>query len=315
MYGSGMRVCLMIEGQEGVTWDEWVALARACEEHGLDALFRSDHYLSFGNEGVDGSHDAWATINALAMVTERIRLGTLVSPATFRHPSNLANLATTADHVSGGRVELGMGAGWFRREHDAFGFPFPDDATRMRMLAEQLAIVHGLWTEDRFSFGGEHFTLDDVPALPKPVQRPHPPLIMGGSAGPKSVRLAARFADEYNSHSVDPAELRLRKTRVEQAFEAEGRDPASVRYSVMTRVLVGADEAEYAAKARAEGMDPDQERARHGETWFGGTADEVVERLHRFAEAGCDGVMLQHIAHRDLEMVALIGREIAPRVR
>ena len=156
MYGSGMRVSLMIEGQEGVTWEEWVALARACEEHGLDALFRSDHYLSFGNEGVDGSHDAWATINALAAITDRIRLGTLVSPATFRHPSNLANLATTADHVSGGRIELGMGAGWFRREHDAFGFPFPDDATRTGVLAEQVAVVHGLWTQDRFSFQGEH---------------------------------------------------------------------------------------------------------------------------------------------------------------
>ncbi len=190
----------MIEGQEGVTWEQWVALARACEQHGFEGLFRSDHYLAFARQNERGALDPWATISALAAVTDRIRLGTMVSPVTFRHPANLAKLVVTADHVSGGRVELGMGAGWFEEEHRAFGFPFPDTRERMDMLAEQVEIVHGLWggEGDVFSFAGKHYRLDACPALPKPFQDPHPPLIMGGRAGPRSAALAARWADEYD---------------------------------------------------------------------------------------------------------------------
>src|SRR5918999_3394318 len=166
--GGEMELCLMIEGQEGVTWDQWTALAAACEEHGLAGLFRSDHYLSFDDEGRAGSSDAWATLAALAARTERIRLGTLVSPATFRPPGVLAMNAITVDHVSGGRVDVGMGAGWFEREHVAFGFPFPDRSTRIAMLAEQLEIVHRAFSEERFSFDGRHYRVDDLAALPKP---------------------------------------------------------------------------------------------------------------------------------------------------
>src|SRR3954466_2648217 len=176
-----MRVCLMIEGQEDVSWEQWVALARACEESGIETLFRSDHYLSVQGEHGRASLDAWATVNALAAVTSRIRLGTLVSPATFRHPSVLAKMAVTTDHVSGGRVELGMGAGWFGDDHSRYGFPFADTATRMGVLAEQLEIVHRQWSEESFSFEGKHYTLEDCHAEPKPVQRPHPPLILGGN--------------------------------------------------------------------------------------------------------------------------------------
>ena len=176
-----MKLALMIEGQEGVTWEQWCALADACERHGVDTLFRSDHYISQSAEAANVAHDAWTTLAGLAARTRTLRFGTLVSPATFRLPGLLANAAATVDHISGGRIELGLGAGWMEREHRAYGFPFPDTTTRVAMFAEQLEIVHRLWTEDRVSFHGVHYTLEDAPAQPKPLQQPHPPLIVGGS--------------------------------------------------------------------------------------------------------------------------------------
>src|SRR5919204_185225 len=195
-----MDVCLMIEGQEGVTWDRWTALARACEELGFTGLFRSDHYLAFDHPNERGALDAWTTLAALASITQRIRLGTLVSPVTFRHPAQVAKSLVTVDHASGGRAELGMGAGWFEREHRAYGFPFPPTGERMGVLAEQVEIVHRLWSKDEgpVTFEGRHYSLDACPGLPKPVQDPHPPLILGGGAGPRGASLAARWADEYN---------------------------------------------------------------------------------------------------------------------
>src|SRR5437870_3540113 len=180
-----MRVCLMVEGQESVTWEQWLALAEACERHGFDALFRSDHYVSFGHPTEWGSLDAWATLAALSTATERIRLGTMVSPVTFRHPSELAKVVVTADHVSGGRVELGMGAGWFEGEHRAYGFAFPSTAERYAILGEQVEIVHRLWDrdEEEVTLKGSHYQLEGCHALPKPVQDPHPPLILAGDAG------------------------------------------------------------------------------------------------------------------------------------
>src|SRR5215211_1184787 len=181
-----MRVCLMIEGQEDVTWEQWLALAGACEEHGLEGLFRSDHYGPLMGDPDRGALDAWATVCGLGAVTSMVRLGTLVSPATFRHPSVLAKMVVTADHISGGRVELGIGTGWNEAEHRAYGFDFPPMRTRMDRLAEQIEIVHRSWTEETFSFRGEHWTVEDLDARPKPVQSPHPPLLMGGSAGPRA---------------------------------------------------------------------------------------------------------------------------------
>lgn len=194
-----MQLCLMIEGQEGVTWPEWVALARACEEHGIPGLFRSDHHLNLGGRADRGSLDAWTVLGALGAVTTTLRLGTLVSPATFRHPSTLAKAVVAADHASGGRIELGIGAGWNEREHEAYGFPFPPLRERIDRLEEQLEIVHGHWADGPFSFSGRHYELRDLDAQPKPLQRPHPRLIMGGGAAPRSARLAARWADEYNT--------------------------------------------------------------------------------------------------------------------
>src|SRR3954467_8821186 len=221
-----MRVALMIEGQEDVTWDDWVALAETCEAAGIEALFRSDHYLSVGGALHRGSLEAWGTLNALAARTSTLRLGTMVSPTSFRHPSVLAKLATTADHVSGGRIELGLGTGWSEIEHTAYGFPFLSMKERMDVLEEQLTIVHdGHWGDGPFSFKGEHYELEDLNAFPKPVQPPHPPLIMGGAAGPRAARLAARFADEYNTVSPTLDEIAERRAAIAAACEKAGRAP------------------------------------------------------------------------------------------
>lgn len=302
----------MIEGQEGVTWDDWRAIASACEDHGISTLFRSDHYLPLGGATDRGVLDAWATIAALAALTTDLRLGTLVSPATFRHPSQLAKVVATADHVSGGRVELGLGAGWHQGEHAAYGFPFVRTGERFDVLAEQLAIVRGLWGDGELAFTGDHYRLEGVDALPKPVQRPHVPLIVGGRALPRSAALAARWADEYNTTMAVPAECRERRTAVERAWEAAGRDPATVRFSLMTGCLVGRD-------AREVGDRTALLAERHGavpqESWVSGTLDQATQRLCELADAGVDRVMLQLLLHDDLDQIALIGGELAAAVR
>jgi F420-dependent oxidoreductase-like protein len=314
-----MRVCLMIEGQEDVTWDQWVALALACEQHGLEGLFRSDHYVSVTGREERGSLDAWTTLAALGAVTERIRLGTLVSPVTFRHPSVLAKAVVTADHVSGGRVELGMGAGWHDVEHEAFGFEFPATDVRMSMLEEQAEIVHGLWSEQVFAFDGNHYRLDVVRALPKPVQDPHPPVIVGGHGGARSARIAARWADEYNVASQTPDQCRTIRARVAEAWEREGRDPATLRFSLMTGVVVGEDRDEVRRRAAAvikrsnEDAEP-EEWLRGNDAMVAGTVDEVVGKLRELEGAGVDRVMLQHLVHEDLDTVELLGRQVAPAV-
>ncbi len=213
----------MIEGQEDVTWEDWLALARACEEHGVESLFRSDHYLSAAGRGERGSLDAWATIAALAAVTSTVRLGTLVSPATFRHPSELAKVVATADHVSGGRVELGIGTGWMEAEHAAYGFSFPPLRERMAVLEEQLELIAGEWADGPFSLQGSHYAVRDLDALPKPVQRPRPNLIVGGSGGPRSLALAARLADEYNTgHKATSSAQRCGATSTRRAAARDG---------------------------------------------------------------------------------------------
>ncbi len=310
-----MDITLMIEGQEDVTWDQWVALARACEDHGLRGLFRSDHYTSVQGYEDRGSLDAWATLSALGAITERIRLGTLVSPVTFRHPSELAKVVTTADHVSGGRVELGIGAGWQEREHAAYGFRFPPLGERMDMLEEQLAIIHGQWSEDPFSFTGEHWSLDAVRSLPRPVQSPHPPIVMGGMAGPRSAALAARYADEYNT-VFPPFEVVVeRRDNIARAWQAAGRDVDTLRFSIMTGCVVGETAGEVEDRARAimdrsdagDDLDGWVERMRAG-GWVIGTVDEAASHLARLSEVGVTGVMLQHQTHADIDMVALLGR-------
>jgi F420-dependent oxidoreductase-like protein len=305
-----MRFCLMIEGQENVTWDDWRAIAGATEEAGLEALFRSDHYLSVQGDPSRGSLDAWATLAALAAVTSRIKLGTLVSPVTFRHPSVLAKNVVTVDHVSGGRVEVGMGAGWHVAEHRAFGFPFPDTRARMDMLEEQLEIVNGEWVEGAFSFEGRHYRLESVDALPKPVQRPRPNLIVGGGAGPRSAMLAARFADEYNTFMVPPEEFARRRGTVLRACEATGREPLTL--SLMTPVLVGRDSSEYEERRARMAERRDESGFVPSAEWIAGTVEEAAETLRTYEEAGVERVMLQHLLHDDLDMIDVIGRKLAP---
>ena len=301
-----MQLALMVEGQEGVTWDDWSALADACEEHGIATLFRSDHYISQSDEFGNVAHDAWTVIAALAARRTTLRFGTLVSPATFRAPALLANAVATADHVSGGRVELGLGAGWMEREHRAYGFDFPETPVRVEMFAEQLEIVHRLWTEERVDFRGRHYALDDAPGLPT-VQRPRPPMIVGGSGKRGTVEPALRFADEYNAPFVSVAE----------AVEIRERT-RPLRFSVMTSCLVGETHDE--AVERAHELYSLRQRAAPFEAWLEGftgraivgSIDEVATQLREYERAGCDRVMLQHLNHRDLESVRLIGRELAP---
>lgn len=312
----------MIEGQENVRWDQWLSLALACEEHGLDGLFRSDHYVSFGHDLEWGSLDAWATISALAAKTERIRLGTMVSPVTFRHPAELAKAVITADHASNGRVELGLGAGWFEREHQAYGFDFPPASERFDILEEQAEIIHRLWSRDEppLTFQGAHYRLDTAPGLPKPAQDPHPPLIFGGGAGPRAAALAARWGDEYNVNYVDPDTARERRARLDRACEAAGRDPATLQLSLMTMILIAPDTAELEQRAARfmshqgiRGTPHDFVRNRQPNRLIG-TVEEVAEQLQAFSSAGVRRVMLQLLVHEDLESVALIGRELVPLV-
>jgi F420-dependent oxidoreductase-like protein len=305
-----MDLCLMIEGQEGVSWPQWLDLARACEQHGIPALFRSDHYMN-----LDGTHperaalDAWGTINALAAVTSTLRLGTMVSPASFRHPSVLGKLVVTADHVSGGRVELGLGAGWHEREHEAYGFPFAPTRVRMDVLAEQLEVLKGGWREGPFSFHGEHYELHELDAQPKPVQRPHPPLIIGGDAGPRSAALAARFADEYNTAFPTLDDVRRRKAAVDRACHQTGRDP--IAFSIMTAVVLGSDERDLRSRldrlADKLGSGPGSLSAADPPAgWVIGTVDQVADRLIELEQAGVSRVMCQHLLHEDLGAVELL---------
>jgi F420-dependent oxidoreductase-like protein len=306
-----VRINVMIEGQESVTWEQWVAIARTAEDAGLEGLFRSDHYQSVQHRTERSSLDAWATLSALAAVTDRIRLGTMVSPASFRHPSVLAKSVVTADHVSGGRVELGLGAGWHRHEHGTYGLPFRDVHTRYDVLAEQIEIVRRQFEEDVFDFAGEHYRLRHCEARPKPVQE-RLPIICGGSAGPRGAAIAARWADEYNTTFPSIEDVRLRRKRVDAACERRGRDP--VTFSVMTGCLIGADDADLRDRAGRlkewSGADGDLDAWLDGlrAQWVVGTLDEAGQRLSDYADAGVDRFMLQNQLHDDLEMTALMAQ-------
>jgi alkanesulfonate monooxygenase SsuD/methylene tetrahydromethanopterin reductase-like flavin-dependent oxidoreductase (luciferase family) len=314
-----MDLCVMIEGQEGVSWEQWRAIAASCEEHGIPALLRSDHYLPLGAVTERQVLDAWGTICALGAVTSTVRLGTLVSPATFRHPAVLAKLAVTADHVSGGRVEVGLGAGWNDPEHAAFGFPFADLGTRVSVFAEQLQIVRGLTGGEPFEFTGEHYRVGPVDALPKPVQA-RLPIVVGGNAAPRSAAVAARFADEYNTPFPAPEEVAPRREAVRRAWSEAGRDPDSARFSVMTGVLVGRDESELLDRAgrlaekQASGQSGREELDALPASWIAGTLDAVSERLGALADLGVDRVMCQLLLHDDLDQIALVG-ELTAAVR
>jgi F420-dependent oxidoreductase-like protein len=316
-----VRFCLMIEGQQGVTWKRWLALAEAAERLGFEGLFRSDHYFSSGGVGGRGSTDAWGLLAALAARTERIRLGTLVSPVTFRLPSVLAKNAATVDEVSGGRVEIGMGAGWWTEEHTQFGIPFPPTRERFEMLEEQLEIVHRLLTEDRFSFEGTHYSLADAECFPKPVQRPRPPIVVGGKkVGTWMQRLIGAWADEFNTVGGSPDEIRERFGRARDGVAAAGRDPDTLVTSMMTWCFVAPTEDEYVAKLeRARSLDPtagpfDEYRADIEADCIVGTPERAAETLSKYAAAGVQRIMLNHELYDDVEMLELLATQVFPKV-
>ena len=308
----------MIEGQEGVTWDDWVRLAGLAERHGFEGLFRSDHYTAIIRPQA-GALDAWATLAGLAAVTERIRLGTLVSPATFRHPSLLARMAVTVDHISRGRVDVGMGSGWYEREHVEHGFPFLDAKQRFELFAEQVEVVVQSWTEEGFDHTGPAYQLRGQTALPQPFRKPHPPLVLGGTVKPRFAALAARYADEVNTLGAPNDELRERKRRLDDACAEAGRDPATLGFSVMTACFVGTDRGEVLERLRSfvalrgEG-DPETLLAERADRWLVGTIEQVAVRIEELRELGITRVFLQHLNHSDDEMVELIGDELLPGI-
>jgi F420-dependent oxidoreductase-like protein len=311
-----MTVTLRIftEPQQGASYADQLAVAKEAEDLGFDAFFRSDHYLRMGDgTGLPGPTDAWVTLAGLARETERIRLGTLVTAGTFRLPGPLAISVAQVDQMSGGRVELGLGSGWFDGEHTAYGIPFPSLGERFDRLEEQLEIVTGLWTTgegDSFSFDGTHYQLADSPALPKPAQAPRPPVILGGWGTKRTPQLAARFADEFNVPFPPLDGFATQKDRVAAACEAADRDPATMIWSAALVVCCGADEAEFSRRAQAIGREPDELR----ENGLAGTVGEVIDRLGAFAEAGAERVYLQILDMSDLDHLRLLASEVAPTV-
>ena len=297
-----MRLRIFTEPQEGATYEQLLAVARRAEECGFDAFFRSDHYQVIGGgDGLPGPTDAWLTLAALARETSTIRLGTMVTSATFRLPGPLAISVAQVDQMSGGRVELGLGAGWFEREHASYGIPFPSTAERFARLAEQLEIITGLWrAPGPYSFSGEHYTLTDSPALPKPVQDGGPPIIIGGVGRKKTPALAARYAAEYNVpfHSI------------EDTAEAYGRvravAPRGLVYSAAQVLCCGRTEAEIARRAEAIRRAPEELRT----NGLAGTPSELVDKIGRFAEAGTGRLYLQVLDPSDLDHLDLVASEV-----
>lgn len=309
-----MPVTLRIftEPQQGATYDDQLAVAREAEALGFDAFFRSDHYLHMGDtSGLPGPTDSWVTLAALARDTQAIRLGTLVTAATFRLPGPLAIAVAQVDEMSGGRVELGLGTGWFEEEHAAYGIPFPPVKERFDRLEEQLAVVTGLWTTpegEQFSYDGEHYQVTDSPARPKPVQSPRPPIILGGWGTKRTPQLAARYADEFNVPFPQLDKFRPQVDTVAAACEAAGRDPASMVWSAALVVCVGADEDELGRRAKAIGREPGELR----ENGLAGTVTEVVDKVGAFVEAGAQRIYLQVLDLSDLDHLRLIANEVAP---
>ncbi len=310
----------MTEPQQGLSYDEVLALARGAEEAGLEAFFRSDHYGSFPGPAGEPTTDAWATLAGLARDTRTIHLGSLVSPVTFRVPGSFAKQVTTIDEMSGGRVELGMGAGWNEEEHRQLGIPYPDLKGRYDRLEEQLAIVHGLWTEpDGWSYAGKHWQVVDAQFHPKPARdgRSHPNLILGGEGGPRMARLVATYADEFNRTSASPDNVREGYARVRAACVAVGRDPDSVVLSAMVGVLVADSDRELRDRLRQQvavvGSNSTAEEwlAERQDRWIIGTPDQARARIEEFIAAGVQRIMLQDFLPRDLDMVALLGRIVA----
>jgi F420-dependent oxidoreductase-like protein len=311
---AGMQLRIFTEPQQGADYATLLRVAKATEDLGFDAFFRSDHYLKMGSvSGLPGPTDAWATLAGLAVQTERIRLGTLVSPVTFRPPGPLAITVAQIDQMSGGRIEFGLGTGWFDAEHAAYGLPFPPTGERFEIFEEQLAIITGLWETpegETFSYSGKHYTVTDSPALPKPAQRPKPPVVIGGHGARRTPRLAAAYADEYNVGFDAVPGTKAAFDRVRAAVEAAGRPASSMTYSAAQVVCCGRDESEVKRRAAAIGQEPAAVR-QHG---LAGSPAELVDKIGELAGIGAERVYLQVLDLDDIEHLELIAAEVLPAV-
>jgi F420-dependent oxidoreductase-like protein len=309
-----MRLRIFTEPQQGASYGTLRRVAKAAEDLGFDAFFRSDHYLRMGDgSGEPGPTDAWATLAALAVETSTIRLGTLVTAATFRLPGPLAITVAQVDEMSGGRVEFGLGTGWYDGEHRAYGIPFPPLKERFDRFEEQLAIITGLWSTpvgQTFSYDGAYYSLTNSPALPKPVQRPKVPVIIGGAGARRTPALAARYADEFNAAFRPAADAAAAFERVRGACAADGRDPASIIFSTAQVVCCGKDEAELARRAAAIGRDLSDLRS----NGLAGSPSEIVDKLGAFGDAGATTAYLQILDLADLDQLDLLASEVLPQV-
>jgi F420-dependent oxidoreductase-like protein len=309
-----MEFRVFIEPQQGADYDQQLAVARAAEQLGFGAFFRSDHYVAMAGDGLPGPTDSWVTLGAIARETTSIRLGTLVSSATFRYPGPLAIQVAQVDAMSGGRVEFGLGSGWFEAEHRAYGIPFPPLRERFDRLTEQLAIVTGLWTTEpgsTFDYSGEHYTIAGSPALPKPVQRPHPPIVIGGGGAKRTPALAARYAAEFNIPFVPLDVATTQFGRVAEAVAAAGRAPDSIVYSAAFVVCAGRDDAEVARRAAAIGRQVDELRSNSP---LVGTPAEIVEKLGAWREIGVQRAYTQLLDLTDLAHLELFAGEVMPQL-
>ncbi|MDX6264698.1 MAG: hypothetical protein QOH84_6386 [Kribbellaceae bacterium] len=308
-----MLLRIFTEPQQGASYDDLLAVARKTEECGFDAFFRSDHYLAMeGADGLPGPTDSWITLAGLARETSRIKLGTLVSSATFRNPGVLAISVAQVDQMSGGRVELGLGAGWFEEEHQAYGLDFPDTPGRFDLLTEQLEVITGLWDTpvgERYNFDGEHYQLSNSPALPKPVQQPHPPIIIGGAGKKRTPALAAKYASEFNIAFKNPEEAKAVFARVREACRAIGREPETLALSTAQWIIVGKNDAQVRERAAAVHRDPALVVPTAS---LVGTPAQVVDRLSQYADAGSTRQYLQVMDLSDLDHIELIASEVLP---
>ena len=310
-----MEFCLSIEIQEGLDYTETLALTQAAEAAGFDASLLAEHYYSSSGRLDRMAADAWVFLGALARETDRIRLGTLVSPVTFRHPAVLAKMATSLDHLSEGRAELGLGAGWLEAEHTAHGFPFPAGPARVDLLEEQLQVITGLWSADPFSHAGPHYRLEECHFTPRPVQQPRLPLLIGGTpAATRLPRLAARYADEYVLGLGTPEQCRAVRARLDRDCTAAGRDPSAVSLALFAGVCVGETEGDV-ERSLASLMEGARPHMQNLDTWIHGTPEQAAEQLRALAAAGVRRLMfsVDHPLHR--EMVTLLGEQVAPLVR